>query len=122
MATTLDTTIRPKVVALLALYGTAVAFTDKPGSYSRATGAASAGASLGSVQATPPEGYESRYVDGDVVKAGDSRIYIAGQGLTFTPAAGQKFAVGGITYHVVSAKPIYSGDQVAAWEVQGRRG
>lgn len=121
-ATVLDTKLRPKVVALLAKYGKDVTFTAKPGSYSHTTGAASAGASLGTVRCTPPAGYAQRYVDGDVIRQGDVQLYLAGQGLTFTPEPGQRVTFDSTTYTVVAARPIYSGDLVAAWEVQARRG
>jgi len=120
MATALDTKILPRVLALVARFGRDVAFTAAPTYAGPTTGGSSAGASLATVKAVVGA-YELRYVDGDVIKAGDLRLLIAGSGLSFTPSAGQTCSVDSQTWKVVAVRPISSGEQNAAWELQVRR-
>jgi hypothetical protein len=123
MATELDTLILPKVLELIGRYGKLVSFSVTTGATQNAgAGTVTGGTTTAhSVKASPPYPYESRYIDGDLVLVGDSRLYLAGSGLAFTPAPGQVVTIDSAKWRVVRVNPIYSGELVAAWEVQVRR-
>ncbi len=70
---------------------------------------------------TPPAPYASKFIDGDTIRAGDAQVFLAAQGLAFTPAPLQRVTIDGDVWTVVSANAIYSGDLVCAWEVGLRR-
>lgn len=126
MTTALDTKIRPKVTAVLAAYGTNLAFSV-PGTetYDPATGITTEGSvTTPTVKGTPPAPYEKRYVDGDVVKVEDAMTLVSAEDVaaaSFTPAQGQTVTFDSVSWDVVSVKVHRSGDQVAAYELQLRR-
>lgn len=72
------------------------------------------------VKSAPPFAYEQRYVNGNTVQEGDLRLLIAGSGQSFVPKVGQKVTFDSGVYRVVSVLPYYSGEDIAAWEVQVR--
>jgi len=72
-------------------------------------------------KASPPLQYASQLIDNSVVRRDDAQIFIAQSGLTFTPVEGMKVTHAGLDWHMVSASPMYSGDDIAAWECQLRR-
>lgn len=123
MATPLDNVLPAKVVEILAKYGKTVTWTVSTGG----TVDASAGKIVGAtetphtVKVSPPEPYTSRFIDGDVILAGDAKVVLAAQSLAFTPAAGQKLTIDGEVWRVVAVNRQYSGELVAAWEAQVRR-
>lgn len=121
--TTLDTTIPPEVVAILAELGKDVVFTEAPvpGDYDPTTGRTTQTTpDTYTVKSCPPFAYEQRYVNGNTVREGDLRLLIAGSGQSFVPTAGQVVAFDSMTFTVVSVLPYYSGESIAAWEVQVR--
>lgn len=123
MATSLDTKLRPKVLAVIAQYGKAVSFAvDSGGTHSASTGTVSGTSTTTySVTVTPPAPYASKFIDGDTIRDGDALIYLAAQDLAFTPAAGQRVTIDSAVWTVTRANAIYSGELVCAWEVGLRR-
>lgn len=123
MVTSLDTKLVPKSADLVELYGKAVTWSVTTGAaYNPASGTVSGGSTTNhSVKVTPPEPYASRYIDGDLVRTGDARVYIAAESLAFTPAEGQKLTIDAATWKVVRVNAIYTGESIALWEAQVRR-
>lgn len=123
MVTVLDTKLAPKVLAIIAKYGKTVSWSVTSGAtHTPSTGAVTGGTTTAhTVKVTPPEPYESKYVDGDVVREGDSRIYIAASGLAFTPAENQRVTIDAAVWTVTRVNAIYSGDLVCLWEAGLRR-
>ena len=66
------------------------------------------------VKCSPPV-LERRSAD-DGREVQEATIVIAAEGLTFTPRPGLKVTIDGEALRVTSAKAIYSGDDVCAWE------
>ena len=72
-------------------------------------------------KASPPIDFEQRYVDGDSVRRGDARIFIAASGLPFTPLPDMHIKFDTEEFKAVNILPLHSGEQVAAYEIQLRR-
>lgn len=123
MATSLDTKLRRIALSTIKKYGLTASFAVKSGgTYSPTSGSVSGESTATySVKVTPPEPYETKYQDGDLIRAGDARIYIADQGLAFVPAVGQRVTIDGDTFVSVSVNAIRSGELVCLWEVALRR-
>lgn len=123
MVTSLDTKLVPKATELLDLYGKAVTWSVTIGAaYNPASGAVTVGTTTNhSVKVSPPDPYSSRYIDGDLVRVGDARVYVAAELLTFTPAEGQTITIDSATWKIVRVNAIYSGESIALWEAQVRR-
>ncbi len=121
MPTALDLELLPEVLALIAEVGIATAITENDGTYDPATGATSGTPTSHTVTATPPLDYDVKFIDGDVVRVGDTYLYVAGSGLGFTPKPGFSVVTGGRTWRVVAVRDLRSGEQTAAWELQLRR-
>lgn len=122
MVTTIDTKLRDKADSVLATYGKDLTFAVRTKTYDPTTGATTYGAATNTVvKGSPPGPYERRFVDGDVVRLSDARTIVAAKNLTFTPTIGIKVSFDSTDWQVVSARPMYSGEQVAAWELQLRR-
>lgn len=119
--TALDTKIIPKVFNLVAKYGKVVTFNSRSGyTYDETEGTATSTITSYSKKVTPPDKYDVRYVDGDLIRVGDSRIFLPAQGLEFTPARGESVIVDSESWTIIKANPIYSGDLVCLWELQLR--
>jgi hypothetical protein len=123
--TTLDTKLIPKIFNLVERLGKNVTFEtgesepvdydpdtghttyDTPDSYTR--------------KVTPPEAYENYFIDDDLIKAGDTRVYLPAKDLTFTPELEMKVTIDSIDWVVVNIETIYTGGSVALYELQLRR-
>ena len=73
------------------------------------------------VKATPPEGFEKKFINGSTVRAGDRKISVAGQGLPFFPKKGMKVTVDDTVWRITRVQPISSGSQVALYTLQLRK-
>jgi hypothetical protein len=120
--TILDDIIPDKVVAILATYGKDTTFyVDTDPVYSPATGSVtSSGTTAYVIKASPPYPYKRQYINEDTIQEGDVQVLIAPQ-TAWAPTNGQKFVISGQAFRAVSVEPIYSGDDVAAYLVQGRQ-
>ena len=121
--TDLDDILIPAVQELMDELGKDVTWTREVGAtYNPATGTVSGGTPTpATVKVTPPEEYERRFVDGDVVKDGDAIIGIETD-ITFTPKAGDNVTIDGEVWECINVGRVYSGASVCLWyPVQIRR-
>ncbi len=121
MTTPLDAILVGEALGLIATYGTYMEFTVPAPTYDRTTGSVSGSGASVVRKASPPLAYSLRYADSDVVRRGDARIYVAASGLTFTPDLNTKVVHDSVTWRVVDVNRLYSGDDLAAYELQVRR-
>ena len=123
--TDLDTRLIPRVLELITKYGKDVTFKTFPSAtYTPTTGKTTPGAETDySEKVTPPEPYEDKFIDGEIVQIGDCRVYLAASGLAFTPEKGMEveFDAEGITWRIVRIMPVYTGESIAMYGLQLRR-
>ena len=121
MATPLDDILVPKVIDLINKFGISVDFIEKTSkTYDRATGAGGDTPAPHTVKSSPAVDVDDSYIDNDLVRQGDSVIYLASD-IPFTPVKGIKATIYGIVWKTVKVRPLYSGDLIAAWELILRR-
>lgn len=119
--TTLDDSLPAEVAAVLATYGKDVIFSVPIGkTYNEATGGLDGGYTQNyPVKAAPPYEFSRQYVNGTTIQEGDVRILIA-KPADFTPAISHKVIFDSQTFNLVSVSPIYSGENVVAYECIAR--
>lgn len=123
MPTSLDKELLPAVLEIINEVGRDMDFSfPLASSYDPVTGTGSESiCKTLTAKVSPPIDYEKRHIDGDSVKRGDSRIFLAAKGLVFTPVVDMGVEFDSISFKAISVLPIYSGEQVAAYEVQLRK-
>lgn len=99
--------------------------TAQGSGYNPVTGTVTASSSSASIIRSPAFPFEQGRVNGEAVLATDLYCYVAASdtdaaGVSPVPSSGDLVTLGG--YSVVAAKPIESGDQVAAYELHLRAG
>lgn len=122
--TILDDTLPAEVVAVLSEYGKNVTFTEAPGpaDYDATTGRTTqASPASYVVKSAPPYRDQRQFVAGNTVEEGDSFLLIEATGAGFTPKVGQKVTIDSAPWRAVGVFPIYSGENVVAFEVQVRK-
>jgi hypothetical protein len=67
-----------------------------------------------------PQPYSDTYVDGDIIRRGDTRTFLPSTGATFTPIKGQAVEVSGRMWTIVQVNPLPTGDDFAGWELHLR--
>ena len=120
--TILDDRFIPKVAGIVDRYGK-VAVISVPGTvtYNPATGAATdSGGTTYEVKVSPPESYNARFVDGDLIRRQDTHCLLASKDLEFVPTPGIEVSFDGQTFEVVSVESLYSGELVCAYDLQLR--
>ena len=70
---------------------------------------------------TPPENYNSRWIDGDLILEGDAQVSLAASGLTFTPENGQVITLDSQKWKIVRVQSEYTGDNIGLYVLQLRR-
>ena len=65
--------------------------------------------------------YESRFIDGTIIRRGDRRFIVTGLNLGITPVAGDQIVENSQTFIVVNVETKYIGENVAAYECQARK-
>ena len=123
MATTLDTALIPKIKSVIDTYGKTVTI-DVAGltHYDPDSGAViEAGTITHTVKVTPPEGFATRWIDGDLIQEGDAQVSLATSGLTFTPVNGQVVTIDAQAWNVVRVQSEYTGDEIGLYTLQLRR-
>tara|TARA_R100000152_G_C6759123_1_gene183034 strand:- start:595 stop:963 length:369 start_codon:yes stop_codon:yes gene_type:complete len=121
--TAIDTKLLAEVYTIAETYGKSVVFTV-PGSstYAPSTGKVTEGSVVThTVNVTPPEQYDRRYVDGELVQARDVQVILPAKNLAFTPDLGMKVTFDSEAFDIVSLNPLYSGTSICAYEVQLRQ-
>lgn len=90
MPTTLDKKFLPLTFRLIAKFGRDASFTVYGSeSYTPGTGINQRGAaSVHTTKVSPPQDYELREIDDDLVKVGDAKVYLAAKSLDFKPERG----------------------------------
>ena len=124
MATALDDILVPTAYRLINKYGQNAVFHETEvdaSDYNPATGITTIpAASTHTEKVSPPSPYNQTLIDGDLIKVGDMKIYLAAQSLGFTPVRNMKVVAAGKTWRIVAANPLYSGEEIAAYELQLR--
>lgn len=121
--TSLDNKFRPLTTKLIAKYGKSVTLSSNTaGSYDPTTGAATQTSVAAPVKALV-EDYSTRrdgtgFANG-LILSGDKKFSIAAAGIT-KPKPGDSITLNSVVYAVVRITEIWSGEQVAMYEVQGR--
>lgn len=120
MATELDLEFVPLALELIEELGKPVLFTIETKTHDLTGKVTVTGTASHTRNITPPEPFDSRYVDGTLIKQDDVQCYVAASGLPFTPAKGIKVAIDGKLFHVEATRSVYSGEQVALYWMQLR--
>jgi hypothetical protein len=73
------------------------------------------------VTSSPALNYEREFIDGTNIQVGDNYVFIYSyDGLT--PKTGDNFIIHSKTFSIKGIQPYYSGELVAAWKLQLRKG
>lgn len=123
MPTALDKKLVPKTLEIINKVGRNMDFTfPRVTSYDPVTGEGSESiCKTLTVKASPAIDFEQRYIDGDSVRRGDVRIFLAAKGLAFVPVIDMLVEFDTFKFKVIAILPLHSGEQVAAFELQCRR-
>lgn len=117
------TAVAAKIGQVLTTYGRNITITSAVDSYVPSTGTNTPTLTNHTVRSSPPYAYARQYVDGNTIREGDVRYIFRANGLTFTPAQGQKLTDSGRVYRIVSVQThTYDagGSTFTAYEVQAR--
>ena len=122
MTTVLDTKIVPKVLAIIAKYGTNATFSIEAAgtTYDPVMGEVVAGgADTTSVKKVSPidRNIQEYTADNETIAKAFGMILVAASGLGFVPLVNQKIVIGANTWKAVRVDPISSGDDVAVYQI-----
>lgn len=125
MASPLDAPLRDVSAQLLGQFGTQVTLTRTTDGEYWPSGRKVVGESEESQTVSALlEKYKARYGEQqtpETVQAGDRKLTIPAQGLDWPPAVGQTATFEGHDHEILHVHPIYSGEQVALYELHARR-
>lgn len=113
--------IRQRVAEIISDKGKTVVYKAVSKSYSRETGGTTETVTSTTVKVSPPEPYATRFVDGDLIKVGDTSVLLADYGSEITPNEGDKITIDSEDWTIVRVEKTYSGELVAAWGLQLRK-
>ena len=129
MATPLDISLVPKIKALIDKHGISATYRaeaevaaydpstfDPEASPDHATSTSDT-----VVVSTPTLAYLAADIDGTVVKVSDTYVFIYDY-TGFTPTTDDLFIIVGQTWRVVETEAFYTGELIAAWKLQLRKG
>lgn len=123
--TTFDVKMGALAARLVTKYGKEISFADRESRvYDPATGKTEfPSIALTPVKSSPPFAYDAKWVDGDQIAATDTYVLLARELLPagFTPTNGMDVVIDTVVFRVMSIGKLYSGDLVAAYQVQLRR-
>ncbi len=118
--TALDTRARATAERLIATYGkTMVINRAAVGAYDPTTGTSTETPTAYTVKGVVSQPSESQFNSGFAL-AGDIKVLLAASALEIIPTPGDELVFDGVTWQVVAAPAIYSGEQVAIYEVLAR--
>jgi hypothetical protein len=123
-----DSTFRAVGTTLTNLFGFTATYTSVvDGGIDTSTGLPSLSETPQSLIVTPPAEYTVEATDGTVVQIHDMFTLIAGEAWdeafpTIQPQIGDKMTINNQEYAVVNPNPVYSGEQIAVYKIQLRRG
>ena len=122
MTTPLDAKLVPKAKELIEKFGKTMTLTvEAPGTYDPVTGTVPVTPTSETLKCSPPLNYQSRFVDGEIIRAGDVRVLIPAQGLTIIPKVDMKVEFDGEIWNAISVDRVFSGDDIALWKTQLRK-
>lgn len=117
--TALDEKFRPLATRLIAKFGSAITYTTvTAGTYSTSTSEVTNTEASVSTYATIAAADETSFKGGTIL-TGDKKFTIPAEALT-APKAGDKITLSGIIHAVIDVREIWSGEQIAAYVIQGR--
>lgn len=123
MTGALDTEMRQAAQELIQEFGKPVTWTVGPTSadYDVSSGKASAPGTTHSaiVAIVSPEA--GVMVSGGTLTTGEVEALLAAKDLAFTPKLGDSFALSSVQYQVTGVEAVYSGAQIAVWDLQCRK-
>lgn len=118
--TALDNELIPTTLAIIEEFGKTVNFIIPSDSlYIRETGEAfNAGPRTFPHKVSPPDSFEAARIDGILIQATDARVYLPSGGLEFLPIKDrQQVKMDSQLFTIRNVKPIYSGEQIACYEL-----
>lgn len=122
--TELDDKLLPVALELINKFGKDMTYTvvTTEGTYDPATRSKTGEVSTiyPGVKSAPPFDYETKDIDGTLIKRGDLKTIVAAKDAVFTPAQNMFVEFDGIKFAATTIKPYYSGDLIAAWEIRLR--
>jgi len=118
--TVLDDTLVPKIKDTIAKYGKKVIFTVDTNTFDPATGLTTTTSKTYTEFVTPPQSFDIRYVNNDLIRKEDLLISLAAKSLKFTPAVGMKITIDSKIYRTVALEKVYTGDLVGMYNIQLR--
>lgn len=118
--TALDRKFRSLATRLIAKNGKGVTYTSiSNGSYNAADGSVTNTETTATIKAIIEDLGSQSGKESWQVQAGDKKFTIAAESLQ-SPKKGDKITLDGVVYSVVDVKEIWSGEQIAVYEIQGR--
>lgn len=128
MATPLDISLVPKIKALIDKLGISSTYRVEaedapydPASFDPDTADHSTSTVDTVIVSTPILAYESADIDGTVIQVSDAYVFIYDSEV-FTPAVDDSFIIAGQTWRVMNTEAFYTGELIAAWKLQLRKG
>ena len=118
--TFLDDALGPATESVIETLGRNYTFVTATNSYDPATGANTTSQTSHTAKGTPPESYKIQQIDGDLVRSGDAKILVAGT-VSFAIEAGTLVKFNSQVWTVIDVQSHYSGENVAAYELQLRK-
>lgn len=123
-----DNTFRAVGTTLTSLFGfsgTYISIVDN--GIDTSTGLPSLSENSQPITVTPPAEYKVEAIDGTIVQSHDMFTLVAGEAWdavfpSIQPEIGDKMTINNQEYAVVNPNPVYSGEQIAVYKIQLRRG
>lgn len=117
----LDSVMVPLAKQLIGDFGLTVTYKVRSNSFDVTTGKTTFTESSSSAIITPPEPYKQNRIDGSVIQQGDVMTSIAQSAISFVPTISDRVLFNSVDWEVVAVNPIFSGEQIAMYELQLRQ-
>ena len=121
--TVFDTDMRAVAVELIDEFGLDITWTSEAIVFNTLTQEGVRTPTAVTVKASPPMNFSEFMVDNDVVQKDDFMMFLAAttvEALSFTPSIGGQVEFGSKKFEVLDVNPMWSGEQIAAYEVHCR--
>lgn len=117
----LDSVMVPLANKLIGDFGLTVTYKQVTTSFDVSTGKTTDTEATSSAVVAPPEPYKQNRIDGTTIRNGDIMTAIAQSAIAFTPAINDRVTLNGVDWEVIAVNPVFSGEQVAMYELQLRQ-
>jgi hypothetical protein len=118
----LDSVMVPLAKKLVGDFGHTVTYKAITKTFAPGTGVTTnTTTSYTGVVITPPEPYKQNRINETTIKTGDVMTSVSQSAISFTPQIGDAVTLNGADWEVVAVNWVYSGEQVALYELQLRR-